>query len=101
MAELDSRAAELEREGEALNAAAEWSADDAERIDLEEQAIDERRKAIHAALKTWPADVKQHAGVIVTIGREGDAEVIRGLLRDTDRKALAASQKATDRKSVV
>ena len=95
LAELDARRGELEREGEALNDAAEWSADDAERIDLEEQAIEERRKAIHAALKTWPAEVKQHAGVIVTVDREGDAEVIRGLLSDADRKALAASQRTT------
>jgi len=95
LAELDTRARELEREGEALNDAAEWSADDAERIDLEEQAIEERRKAIQGALKTWPADVKRHAGAIVTVGRDGDAEVIRGLLRDADRKALVASQKAT------
>jgi ParB family chromosome partitioning protein len=95
LAELHTRASELEREGEALNDAAEWSADDAERIDLEEQAIEERRKAIHGALKTWPSEVKQRAGVIVTVGREGDAEIIRGLLRDADRKALAASQKAT------
>ena len=97
LAELDARTTELERGGESLNDAAEWSASDAERIDLEEQAIDERRKAIDAALKTWSADVKQQAGVIVTISREGDAEVIRGLLRDADRKALAASKKATMR----
>ena len=95
LAELDTRKGELEREGEALNDVAEWSADDAERIDLEEQAIEERRKVIQGALKTWPAEAKQHAGVIVTVGREGDAEVIRGLLRDADRKAWAASQEAT------
>ena len=100
LAELDTRMGELERESEALNDAAEWSTDDAERIDLEEQAIEERRKAIHAALKTWPAEVKQHAGAIVTVGREGDAEVIRGLRRDADRKAWAASQKATLRAEV-
>jgi ParB family transcriptional regulator, chromosome partitioning protein len=100
LAELDTRARELEREGEALNDAAEWSADDAERIDLEEQAIEERRKAIHGALKTWPAEAKQRAGVIVTVGREGDAEVIRGLMRDADRKAWAASQRSTLRAEV-
>jgi ParB family chromosome partitioning protein len=94
LAELDTRARELEREGEALNDAAEWSADDAERIDLEEQAIEERRTAIQGALKTWPAEAKQHAGAIVTVGREGDPEVIRGLLRETDRKAMAVLQKA-------
>lgn len=97
LVELDTRMGELEREGGALNDAGEWSADNAERIDLEEQAIEERRKAIQGALRTWSAEVKQHAGVIVTVGREGDADVIRGLLRDADRKALAASHKSTMR----
>jgi ParB family chromosome partitioning protein len=50
-----------------------------------------RRKAIHEALKTWAPEQKAHAGVIVTIGRDGDVEVMRGLVRDEDRKAIAAA----------
>ena len=94
LAELDARAGELEREGDALNEAPEWSADDAERIDLEEQAIAAHRKAIQEGLKFWNADAKRHAGVIVTINREGDAQIIRGLVRETDRKLMAAAAKA-------
>jgi ParB family chromosome partitioning protein len=45
-------------------------------------------------LKTWAPEVRALAGVIVTISREGDAEVIRGLVRAGDRKALAALQVA-------
>lgn len=95
LAELARRSGELEREAQALEAAAEWSADEAERIDLEEQDIAARRKAMHEGMKTWTPDVKTRAGAIVTVGREGDAEVIRGLLREADRKAWVASQKAS------
>ena len=38
-----------------------------------------------------------HAGAIVTVNREGDAEVIRGLVREVDRKALASAQKVIGR----
>ena len=88
---LDRRAAELEQQAQALDDAPEWSPDEAEMIDLEEQDIAARRKVIHEALKTWTLEQKAHAGVIVTIGRDGDVEVMRGLVRDEDRKAIAAA----------
>ena len=88
---LDRRAAELEQQAQALDDAPEWSPDEAEMIDLEEQDIAARRKAIHEALRTWTPGQKAYAGVIVTIGRDGDAEVMCGLVRDEDRKAIAAS----------
>ena len=92
--ELDVRSDELVREGDALDEETEWPTDVAERIDLEEQAIAAHRKAIHERLKTWDADAKRHAGAIITISREGDAEVIRGLVREADRKTMAAAAKA-------
>lgn len=88
---LDRRAAELEQQAQALDDAPEWSPDDAEMIDLEEQDIAARHKLILEALKTWTPEQKAHAGAIVTIGREGDVEVMRGLVRDEDRKAIAAA----------
>ncbi len=94
LAELSRRSDELDRQSQAPEAAPEWSADEAECIDLEEQDIAARRKAIHEGMKAWTPEAKAHAGVIVTVGREGDAEVIRGLVRDADRKALVSSQKA-------
>ncbi len=96
--ELDAlarRATELEQQAQALDDAPEWSPDEAEMIDLEEQDIAARRKAIHEALRTWTPAQKAHAGVIVTIGREGDVEVTRGLVRDEDRKAVAAGARST------
>jgi len=94
LTELSRRSDELDRQAQALEAAPESSADEAECIDLEEQDIEARRKAIHEDMKTWTPEAKGHAGVIVTVGREDDAEVIRGLVRDADRKALVSSQKA-------
>ena len=89
--DLDRRAAELQQQSQALDDAPEWLPDEAEMIDLEEQDIAARRKAIHEALKTWTPEQMSHAGVIVTIGRDGDVEEIRGLLRGEDRKAIAAA----------
>ena len=89
--DLDRRAAELQQQSQALDDAPEWLPDEAEMIDLEEQDIAARRKAIHEALKTWTPEQMSHAGVIVTIGRDGDVEEIRGLVRGEDRKAIAAA----------
>jgi ParB family chromosome partitioning protein len=94
LGELDAREAELACEYEAVNESGEWSAADAERIDLEEQDIGLRRRAIEAGLRRWTDEAKARAGIIVTIGREGEAEVIRGLLREAERKAMAPSRKA-------
>ena len=50
---LEGRSAELAQQSQALGDAPDWSADEAEVINLEEQDIEARRKAIHEALKTW------------------------------------------------
>ena len=94
---LSRRGAELEQQAQALDDAPAWSADEAECIDLEEQDIAAQRKAIHEGLKTWAPDAMAHAGTIITVNREGDAEVIRGLVREADRKALASAQKEAGR----
>jgi ParB family chromosome partitioning protein len=96
--ELDAlarRAAELEQQAQALDDAPEWSPEEAETIELEEQDIAAQCKAIHEALRTWTPEQKAHAGVIVTIGRDGDVEVMRGLVRDEDRKAIATVVRST------
>ena len=46
----DDSSAELEQQAQALDDAPEWSPDEAEMIDLEEQDIAARRKAIHTRL---------------------------------------------------
>jgi ParB family transcriptional regulator, chromosome partitioning protein len=93
LADMTKRLAEIERETKLLSSANDWTANDWERIDLEQQDIDARRKAINEALKVWAAEDRAHAGVVVTVGRDGDVEVIRGLMREADRKAVAALQK--------
>jgi ParB family chromosome partitioning protein len=93
LAALSQRDAELEQESDALEQADAWNGPEAERIDLEGDDIEARRRAIQDGLKVWPASVKGRAGVIVTINREGDATIIRGLLREADRKALEVAQR--------
>lgn len=83
--DMKHREAELDAESQAMNESRDFAA--AERIDLEEQDIAARRAAIQSARQTWRVEDKQHTGVIVTVSREGDAEVIRGLVRESDRKA--------------
>lgn len=93
LAALAQREHELQQESNALSGENAWNGPDAERIGLEGDDIEARRRAIQEGLKVWPAAIKARAGVIVTINREGDTTIIRGLLRDADRKALEASQR--------
>jgi ParB family chromosome partitioning protein len=93
LAALAQREAELEQESDALAEVDGWTAPDAERINLEGEDIEARRRAIQDGLKVWPSAVKARAGAIVTVNREGDASIIRGLLREADRKALEALQR--------
>ena len=93
-AELDdmaTRSAELDRQAEALGDAREWCEDEAERIELETQCIAARRKVIENALAIWAPEMMTHAGAAVSINAEGEASIVRGLMRGPDRKAVAAS----------
>lgn len=84
--EMKRREAELDAEAKALDDAPDWSAMDAERIDLEEQDIAARRSAIQVARQVWRDEDKAVAGAIVTVHREGDAEILRGLVRAGNRR---------------
>jgi len=97
LAEFEQRLGELEAEQNALDENDTWTPADGERLDLEEQDIEARRKAIQVARQIWREADKAHAGVIVTVGRDGAVEVIRGLVRASDlraTKAAARGQKA-------
>jgi ParB family transcriptional regulator, chromosome partitioning protein len=94
LAELDQRLAELESEQRALDDNDTWTPADGERIDLEEQDIEARRKAIQIARQVWRDEDKEHAGVIVTVGRDGALEVIRGLIRPGDRRAAKSAARS-------
>jgi ParB family transcriptional regulator, chromosome partitioning protein len=91
LAELTQRSRELEQQSDALCDRQEGLTDEAEAIDLEEQDIAARQRAIQQGLRVWAPDVKSVAGAMITINREGDVEVIRGLVRETDRRMLNAA----------
>lgn len=91
LAEFDKRSAELEGELHALDDNDTWTPADSERIDLEKQDIESRRKAIQIARQVWREEDKGHAGAIVTVGRDGAVEVIRGLVRADDLRATKAA----------
>jgi ParB family chromosome partitioning protein len=92
LSELAQRSRELARQSDQLQVQEEGWQQEAELIELEERDIAARQRAIQQGLRVWAPAIMAVAGVIVTVGREGDAEVIRGLLRDSDRKVLAASR---------
>jgi ParB family chromosome partitioning protein len=96
LAELARRCRELERQGDALGDQHDGWPDEAEAIELEEQDIAARQRAIQQGLRVWAPEVKALAGVIVTVNREGDVEVIRGLVREADRRALDASRRRAE-----
>lgn len=97
LADLARRSRELEQQGDALHDHHEGWADEAEAIDLEEQDITARQRAMQHGLRVWAPEVKALAGVIVTVNREGDIEVIRGLVREADRRALDASRRKVEK----
>ncbi|MGE4049674.1 MAG: ParB/RepB/Spo0J family partition protein [Piscinibacter sp.] len=90
LAELDQRSAELDAEQQALDDSDTWTPTDGERIDLEEQDIEARRKVIKESRQVWRDEDKAHAGVVVTVGRDGSTEIIRGLIRAEDWRATNA-----------
>ena len=89
LAELTQREEELVAEEQSLPDSYAAAGDDWERIGLEQEEIGARRKAIQMGLRTWTEVDRHRAGVIITVNRTGDLEVIRGLLREEDRKARA------------
>ncbi|HWH73391.1 MAG TPA: ParB/RepB/Spo0J family partition protein [Methylibium sp.] len=96
LAELTQRDQELDAEEEALMDSGEATGDDWERIGLEQEEIEARRKAIQLGLRTWSEGQRRRAGVIVTVSRTGDLEVIRGLMRPEDRKPAADEGRPAD-----
>src|SRR5690606_36715963 len=74
---------------EAVDAALD--ADDEEKADaLQEkgEALGEQLQAIEDGLQDYSPNVKAAAGAIVTIDRSGEAVIHRGLMRETEAKAL-------------
>jgi ParB family chromosome partitioning protein len=79
----------MQEVGEALDAALE--AEDEERADAlqeEGEALGEQLQALEDGLQDYGPNVKVAAGAIVTIDRNGEAVIHRGLLREAEAKAL-------------
>ena len=79
----------MQEVGEALDAALE--AEDEEKADAlqeEGEAVGEQLQALEDGLQGYSPNVKAAAGAIVTIDRNGEAVIHRGLLREAEAKAL-------------
>jgi len=75
--------------GEALDAALD--AEDEEKVEaLEEEGrrVGEQLEALEAELLAYGSTVRAAAGAIVTLDRQGEPVIHRGLLRDAEAKAL-------------
>ncbi|MBS0502045.1 MAG: ParB N-terminal domain-containing protein [Proteobacteria bacterium] len=75
--------------GEAVDAA--MGAEDEDKADAlqeEGEALGEQLQALEDGLQGYSAGVKAAAGAVVTIDRNGEAVIHRGLLREAEAKAL-------------
>lgn len=86
-ARLDKISTELE---EAYDAEDE---DKAEALEQQHEQVAADLQAVHDALQDYAPDVRAVAGAIVTIDRDGEAVIHRGLLREAEAKALRTLEK--------
>ena len=88
------RIEKLQEVAEAVDAA--MDADDEDKADAlqeEGEALSEQLQALEEGLQGYGANVKAAAGAIVTIDRNGEAVIHRGLLREAEAKALRTLEK--------
>ena len=88
-ARIEKLQAKMQEVAEAVDAA--MDADDENKADAlqeEGEALGEQLQALEDGLQDYGANVKAAAGVIVTIDRNGEAVIHRGLLREAEAKAL-------------
>lgn len=86
IAKLQTKVQEV---GEALNAALDAEDEEkAEALDDEGRRVGEQLEALEAELLAYGPTVRAAAGVVVTLDRQGEPVIHRGLLRDAEAKAL-------------
>ncbi|MEK6383059.1 MAG: ParB N-terminal domain-containing protein [Paraburkholderia tropica] len=86
---IASLQARIERADAALDAA--YEAEDEDKAATLQQrcnALKDNLNELHANLLDYPPDVRAVAGVIVTVGSDGEALILRGLLREAEARAL-------------
>ncbi|WP_313023902.1 ParB/RepB/Spo0J family partition protein [Pseudomonas lopnurensis] len=89
VARIEKLQAKMHELAEAVDGALE--ADDEEKADAlqeEGEAVGEQLQALEDGLQGYSPNVKAAAGAIVTIDRNGEAVIHRGLMRDAEAKAL-------------
>ncbi len=88
-ARIEKLQAKMQELAEAVDAALD--ADDEDKADAlqeEGEAVGEQLQALEDGLQDYGANVKAAAGAIVTIDRNGEAVIHRGLMREAEAKAL-------------
>ena len=91
---IEKLQAKMREVAEALDAAIEADDEDkAEALQEEGEALGEQLQALEDGLQGYAPSVKAAAGAIVTIDRNGEAVIHRGLLREAEAKALRTLEK--------
>lgn len=85
IAKLQAKVLEV---GEALDAVDAEDEEKAEALDDEGRRVGEQLEALEAELLAYAPTVRAAAGAIVTLDRQGEPVIHRGLLRDAEAKAL-------------
>ena len=91
---IEKLQAKMQEVAEAIDAATD--ADDEDKADAlqeEGERLGEQLQALEDGLQGYGANVKAAAGAIVTIDRNGQAVIHRGLLREAEAKALRTLEK--------
>ena len=86
---IDKLQAKVQEIGETLNAALDAEDEEkAEALDDEGRRVGEQLEALEAELLAYGPTIRAAAGVVVTLDRQGEPVIHRGLLRDAEAKAL-------------
>jgi len=86
---IEKLQAKMREVAEALDSAMDAEDENkAEALQAEGEALGEQLQALEDGLQGYGANVKAAAGAIVTIDRNGQAVIHRGLLREAEAKAL-------------
>ena len=91
---IEKLQAKMREVAETLDAAMDADDEDkAEALQEEGEALGEQLQALEDGLQGYGANVKAAAGAIVTIDRNGEAVIHRGLMREAEAKALRMPEK--------
>lgn len=91
IASLQTRLDKLDAELEEANDAEDEGKTEA--LESRHEQVAEELQAIEEGLRDYAPDVRAVAGAIVTLDREGEAMIHRGLLREAEAKALRTLEK--------